>query len=227
MLIIYIIVVLNHVQITCFVLIAYFCFVMYIGNVELCGAPFGECEVEIPNSTIIMIALVVVAALAAITVAFVILQQFRPSSTSALQVLHYKKGVSTDHDQMEQGTVAVKKVDLSLKLTFLKDESETFDLADLLKASAVVLGGGVFGSSYKTTLTRHKVLVVKKYNQMNNVTKDEFYKHMKKLGQLNHTNLVPLIAFYYRKEEKLFLSDYVENISLAVHLHGKIPFHTI
>ncbi|KAI3754804.1 hypothetical protein L1987_54595 [Smallanthus sonchifolius] len=197
----------------------------FSGNSELCGSPFGECKVEIPTATIIMIALVVVAALAAITVAFIILQLFRPSSTNALQVPPYKKGASTDHDQMEQGCgkaamVTVNKVDLSVKLTFLKDDTESFDLADLLKASAVVLGGGVFGSSYKTTLSRHKVLVVKRYNQMNNVTQDEFYKHMKKLGKLQHANLVPLIAFYYRKEEKLFLAGYVKNISLAVHLHG-------
>ncbi|MFS7918706.1 putative protein kinase RLK-Pelle-LRR-III family [Helianthus anomalus] len=195
----------------------------FSGNRDLCGPPFEECKVEIPATTIIMVALVVVAALAAITVAFIILQLFRTSST---QVPPYKKGASADHDQMEQGcgkapgTVAAKKVDLSLTLTFLQDDTETFDLADLLKASAVVLGGGVFGSSYKTTLSRHKVLVVKKYNQMNNVTKDEFYKHMRKLGKLKHANLVPLIAFYYRKEEKLFLADYIENISLAVHLHG-------
>ncbi|KAK9076879.1 hypothetical protein SSX86_005214 [Deinandra increscens subsp. villosa] len=196
----------------------------FSGNGDLCGPPFEECKVEIPTATIIMIALVVVAALASITVAFIILQQFRQSSNNALQPPPYKKQPSLDHDQMEQGcggkTVAAKKLDLSLKLTFLNDEAESFDLADLLKASAVVLGGGVFGSSYKTTLSRHKVVVVKRYNQMNNVTIDEFYKHMKKLGKLKHANLVPLIAFYYRNEEKLFLADYVENISLAVHLHG-------
>ncbi|KAI7726475.1 hypothetical protein M8C21_014053 [Ambrosia artemisiifolia] len=195
----------------------------FSGNRALCGPPFGGCKEEIPTATIIMIALVFVAALAAITIAFIILQLLRPSST---EVPPYKKGASLDHDQMEQGcgkasgTITAKKVDLSLTLTFLQDDTETFDLADLLKASAVVLGGGGFGSSYKTTLSPHKVLVVKKYNQMNNVTKDEFYKHMRKLGKLKHANLVPLIAFYYRKEEKLFLSDYIENISLAVHLHG-------
>lgn len=200
-----------------------------IGNKELCGSPLGECEPKIPESTIIMVALVVVAALAAITLAVIILQQFGRSSKDALQIPTYKKGAS--HDQMEQGcgkaaaTVAAKKA--SLNLYFLKDDAEKFDLADLLKGSAVVLGGGVFGSSYKTTLTRGKVLVAKRYNQMNNVTRDEFIKHMKKLGKLNHPNLVPLIAFYYRKEEKLIVADYVENISLAVHLHGILTFVNI
>ncbi|KAL8265088.1 hypothetical protein R6Q59_023218 [Mikania micrantha] len=135
----------------------------FSGNVELCGPPFGQCKVEIPTTTVVMVASVVVAALAAITMAFIILQQFRQSSKNALQVPPHKKGLSPDHDQLEQGCgkAATTAVDSSLRLTFLQEDTETFDLADLLKASAVVLGGGVFGSSYKTTLSRRKVLVVK------------------------------------------------------------------
>lgn len=210
----------------------FFCFTN-IGNGELCGPPFEQCKPVIPTSTIIMIALVVVAAFAAITLAFIILQQFGSSSRDHLQVPPYKKGASLDHDQMEQGCgkatepVNVNTMDPSQKLSFLKDDTEKFDLADLLKASAVILGGGVFGSSYKTIITSKKILVVKRYNQMNNVTKDEFCKHMRRLGKLSHPNLVPLIAFYYRKEEKLFVADYVENISLAVHLHGMLTLENI
>lgn len=191
----------------------------FSGNGELCGPPFPECKVKIPTPTIIMIVIAVVAALVAIAAAFIILQKFGSSSPDTL------RAPPPNHDQMEQGVgktaaaAAAKKVDPSLKLTFLKDDQQ-FDLADLLRASAVVLGGGVFGSSYKTVISRQKILVVKRYSQMNNVTKDEFVKHMKRLGKLNHPNLVPLLAFYYRKEEKLFIADYVENISLAVHLHG-------
>ncbi|KAK2659256.1 hypothetical protein Ddye_005789 [Dipteronia dyeriana] len=43
---------------------------------------------------------------------------------------------------------------------------------------------------------------------------------MRKLGSLSHPNLLPLVAFYYRKEEKLLVSDFVPNGSLASHLHG-------
>lgn len=204
-----------------------------IGNSEFCGPPFGECKAVISIATIIMVAMVMVAALVAITAAIIILQIFRPSSDDDLQVPPYKNGASPNHDQMEQGvgktatTVTANNVDLSLKLNFLKDDTEKFDLADLLKASAVVLGGGVFGPSYKTAITSQKILVVKRYSQMNNVTEDEFFKHMRKLGKLKHPNLVPLIAFYHRKEEKLFVADYVENISLAVHLHGIIALMII
>ncbi|CAI9293801.1 unnamed protein product [Lactuca saligna] len=198
----------------------------FSGNSELCGPPLKKCTAEIPTSTIILIASVVVAALAAITAAFLILRHFGPSAKDSFQVPPtYVKGAtpSDHHDKMEQGCgkTTAKKIDSSHKLTFFRNDTEKFDLADLLKASAEILGGGVFGSSYKAALTREKVIVVKRFKHMNNVTNDEFVKHMRRLGKLNHPNLVPLIAFYYQEEEKLFVANYVQNFSLAVHLHGR------
>lgn len=99
-------------------------------------------------------------------------------------------------------------------------------MASLLKASAEILGSGVFGSTYKAALNDGPVLVVKRFRQMNNVGKEDFYEHMRRLGALNHRNLLPIAAFYYRKEEKLLVADYVENVSLGVHLHGS-NFHSI
>ncbi|CAH1449501.1 unnamed protein product [Lactuca virosa] len=197
----------------------------FSGNSELCGPPLKKCTAEIPTSTIILIASVVVAALAAITLAFLILRHFGTSAKDSFQVPPtYVKGTPSDHhDKMEQGRgkTAAKKIDSSHKLTFFRNDIEKFDLADLLKASAEILGGGVFGSSYKAALTREKVIVVKRFKHMNNVTNNEFVKHMRRLGKLNHPNLVPLIAFYYQEEEKLFVANYVQNFSLAVHLHGR------
>ena len=64
-------------------------------------------------------------------------------------------------------------------------------------------------------------VVVKRYKQMNNVGREEFHEHMRRLGRLTHENLLPLVAYYYRREEKLLVSDFVENGSLASHLHGE------
>ncbi|KAG6676233.1 hypothetical protein I3842_15G141600 [Carya illinoinensis] len=63
------------------------------------------------------------------------------------------------------------------------------------------------------------VMVVKRFKQMNNWGKEEFQEHMSKLGRLRHLNMLPLVAYYYRKEEKLLAFDYVQKASLAVHLH--------
>lgn len=106
------------------------------------------------------------------------------------------------------------------KLSFVRDDRERFDLHDLLRASAEILGSGTFGASYKALILTDAV-VVKRYKQMNNVGREEFHEHMRRLGRLTHQNLLPLVAYYYRREEKLLVSDFVENGSLASHLHGK------
>jgi hypothetical protein len=106
------------------------------------------------------------------------------------------------------------------KLSFVRDDREKFDLPDLLKASAEILGSGCFGSSYKAALNSGTMMVVKRFKQMNNVGREEFQEHMRRLGRLKHSNLLPLVAYYYRKEEKLLITDFVEKGSLAVHLHG-------
>ena len=106
------------------------------------------------------------------------------------------------------------------KLTFLRDDRHRFDLHDLLRASAEILGSGTFGASYKATIQCDS-MVVKRYKQMNSLGREEFHEHMRRLGRLVHPNLLPLVAYYYRKEEKLLVYDFVDNGSLAFHLHGK------
>ncbi|KAL2963147.1 hypothetical protein AAZX31_17G185200 [Glycine max] len=108
------------------------------------------------------------------------------------------------------------------ELNFVREEKGGFDLQDLLRASAVVLGSGSFGSTYKAMILNGPTVVVKRFRHMNNnVGKQEFIEHMKRLGSLTHPNLLPLAAFYYRKEDKFLIYDYAENGSLASHLHGR------
>lgn len=106
------------------------------------------------------------------------------------------------------------------RLTFVREDRQRFELQDLLRASAEVLGSGSFGSSYKAVLMDGQSVVVKRFKQMNNVGREEFHEHMRRLGRLRHSNLLPLVAYYYRKEEKLLVFDFVQNGSLASHLHG-------
>nr|XP_016480124.1 PREDICTED: pollen receptor-like kinase 1 [Nicotiana tabacum] len=106
------------------------------------------------------------------------------------------------------------------KLSFVRDDRPRFDLQDLLRASAEVLGSGNLGSSYKALLMDGQAVVVKRFKQTNHVAKEDFHEHMRRLGRLSHPNLLPLVAYYYRKEEKLLVYDYASNGSLASHLHG-------
>ncbi|CAH8355528.1 unnamed protein product [Eruca vesicaria subsp. sativa] len=106
------------------------------------------------------------------------------------------------------------------KLLFLQEDIQRFDLQDLLRASAEVLGSGCFGASYKAGISSGKTLVVKRYKHMNNVGRDEFHEHIRRLGKLSHPNLLPLVAYYYRREEKLLIAEFMPNRSLASHLHA-------
>ncbi|CAD6251712.1 unnamed protein product [Miscanthus lutarioriparius] len=95
-----------------------------------------------------------------------------------------------------------------------------FEIEDLLRASAEVLGSGNFGSSYKATLCEGPAVVVKRFKDMNGVGREDFSEHMRRLGRLAHPNLLPLVAYLYKKEEKLLVTDYIVNGSLAQLLHG-------
>ncbi|GAA0145602.1 transmembrane signal receptor [Lithospermum erythrorhizon] len=113
----------------------------------------------------------------------------------------------------------------SLKLSFPREERDRFDLQDLLRASAEVLGGGTFGSSYKAILIDGQAVVVKRFKQMSNVDRDDFLGYMGRLGRLHHPNLLPIVAYYYRQEEKLLVFDFLKNGSLFSNLHGKHNVH--
>ncbi|VFQ68904.1 unnamed protein product [Cuscuta campestris] len=107
------------------------------------------------------------------------------------------------------------------RLAFVRADRTQFSLQDLLRASAEVLGAGNLGSSYKAVLMGGEAVVVKRFKHMNQVGREEFQEHMRRLAGLQHPNLLPLVAYYYRKEEKLLISDFVPNANLATHLYGK------
>lgn len=130
-------------------------------------------------------------------------------------------------DKLEQGFSEPKSVAMKApkevehgKLVFVKEGAVRFELQDLLKASAEVLGSGNFGASYKAVLVSGHAVVVKRFKEMNRVGREDFQEHMRRLGRLSHPNLLPLQAYYYRKEEKLLVTQYYHNGSLAHLLHG-------
>ncbi|XP_062218326.1 pollen receptor-like kinase 4 [Phragmites australis] len=106
------------------------------------------------------------------------------------------------------------------RLVFIQEGRTRFEIEDLLRASAEVLGSGNFGSSYKATLCDGQAVVVKRFKDMNGVGREDFSEHMRRLGRLAHPNLLPLVAYLYKKEEKLLVTDYKINGSLAQVLHG-------
>ncbi|CAL5324513.1 unnamed protein product [Camellia sinensis] len=59
-----------------------------------------------------------------------------------------------------------KRGDQHGKLPFARGDRQRFDLQDLLRASAEVLGSGNFGSSYKAMLMDGHAVVVKRFKHM-------------------------------------------------------------
>jgi hypothetical protein len=110
------------------------------------------------------------------------------------------------------------------RLVFVQESRKRFEIEDLLRASAEVLGSGNFGSSYKATLQERPAVVVKRFKDMNGVGREDFSEHMRRLGRLSHPNLLPVVAYLYKKDEKLLITDYITNGSLAHFLHGNQPF---
>ncbi|XP_018856550.1 probable leucine-rich repeat receptor-like protein kinase At1g68400 [Juglans regia] len=95
-----------------------------------------------------------------------------------------------------------------------------FELEDLLRASAEMLGKGGFGTAYKAVLDDGNVVAVKRLKDASVGGKREFEQHMEVLGRLRHPNIVSLRAYYFAREEKLLVYDYMPNGSLFWLLHG-------
>ncbi|KAJ7959960.1 Receptor-like kinase [Quillaja saponaria] len=106
------------------------------------------------------------------------------------------------------------------KLVFFEGCSYNFDLEDLLRASAEVLGKGSYGTAYKAILEESTTVVVKRLKEVV-VSKRDFEQQMEIVGRVGqHPNVLPLRAYYYSKDEKLLVCDYVPGGNLSTLLHG-------
>ncbi|KAK2987895.1 hypothetical protein RJ640_003162 [Escallonia rubra] len=114
------------------------------------------------------------------------------------------------------------------KLVFY-ERKQQFELEDLLKASAEMLGKGSLGTVYKAVLDDGCTVAVKRLKDANPCGRKEFEQYMDVIGKIKHPNVVKLRAFYFAREEKLLVYDYLPNGSLHSLLHGnrgpgRIPF---
>ncbi|KAL9686903.1 hypothetical protein QQ045_031296 [Rhodiola kirilowii] len=202
----------------------------FTGNEGLCGKPLQKCKSS--NNPLLIIAIVIglVLVLAGVIAVFFILRSrkaakpLKPERLPSQNKRARPIASPPRHAKIQSPSPSpernYKKDDNGGSLIFVRDDRERFELQDLLRASAEVLGSGSFGSSYKANIASGNAVVVKRFRQMSNLGKEEFHEHMRKLGRLSNPNLLPLVAFYYRRDEKLLISDFVENGSLASHLHS-------
>ncbi|KAI3471191.1 hypothetical protein Pfo_027854 [Paulownia fortunei] len=110
--------------------------------------------------------------------------------------------------------------DGNTRVTFFEGCNLAFDLEDLLRASAEVLGKGTFGTTYKAALEDATTVAVKRLKEVI-VGRKDFEQQMEVVGNIRHENVAPLMAYYYSKDEKLMVYDYYNQGSVSTLLHAK------
>ncbi|PKA47416.1 putative LRR receptor-like serine/threonine-protein kinase RLK [Apostasia shenzhenica] len=212
---------------------------LFQGNDGLCGKPLtvtcdenGRPKRGLSGGllAVIVLVIVIIALLLLIIIILAAARRQQQPAATARPSIHQNSPAAVDAaEKLEKreleptaggGKKAGKESDHG-RLAFVREGRERFELQDLLRAPAEVLGSGNLGSSYKAALAAGAVVVVKRFKEMNGAGREDFNEHMRRLGRLSHPNVLPLVAYYYKKEEKLLVYDFVANGSLAHMLHGK------
>ncbi|XP_058111694.1 probable inactive receptor kinase At2g26730 [Magnolia sinica] len=100
-----------------------------------------------------------------------------------------------------------------------KSKMRDLTFEELLKAPAELLGRGRYGSLYKVTFEDETTLAVKRIKDWT-ISSGDFRRRMEKVDKVRHPNVLPAMAFYCSKQEKLVVYEYQQNGSLFNFLHG-------
>lgn len=214
------------------------------GNSMLCGPPLNQCstvppapspsatnfpppptvlpkpregsEEKLSTGAIVAIAIggSAVLFLLFLMIAFCCLKKKDSEGTAATK----SKGIRNEKPKEDFGS-GIQEAEKN-KLVFFEGCSYNFDLEDLLRASAEVLGKGSYGTTYKAILEEGTTVVVKRLKEVV-MGKREFEQQMEVVGRLSqHPNVVPIRAYYFSKDEKLLVYDFIEAGSFSALLHG-------
>ncbi|KAM7252038.1 hypothetical protein ACFE04_023921 [Oxalis oulophora] len=130
-------------------------------------------------------------------------------------------GMSNDEsdfdDQMENSD---KKSEREGELVAI-DKGFTFELDELLRASAYVLGKSGLGIVYKVVLANGIPVAVRRLGEGGEQRYKEFVTEVQAIGRVKHPNVVKLRAYYWAPDEKLLISDFISNGNLANALGGR------
>lgn len=105
------------------------------------------------------------------------------------------------------------------------DMQVDFDLEQLLKASAFLLGKSRIGIVYKVVLNTGSAVAVRRLGPGKSQLK-EFQTEVEAIAKIRHPNIVSLRAYYCSDEDKLLIYDYIPHGDLATAIHGKESSHT-
>ncbi|XP_010473095.1 PREDICTED: probable inactive receptor kinase At5g10020 isoform X1 [Camelina sativa] len=103
---------------------------------------------------------------------------------------------------------------------YIFDTSLKLTAEELSCAPAEAIGRSCHGTLYRAVLNSDSVLAVKWLREGTAKGRKEFAREIKKLGNINHPNLVSLQAYYWgpKEHEKLIISRYMDAPCLAFYL---------
>jgi hypothetical protein len=215
----------------------------FIGNSLLCGPPLNPCSIVLPpppspaytpppatshkrssKLKLTMGAIIAIAVGGSAVLFLVVLIVFccclKKKDNEGPGVLKGKAVSSGRGEKPREDFGSGVQESEKNKLVFFEGCSYNFDLEDLLRASAEVLGKGSYGTAYKAVLEESTTVVVKRLKEVV-VGKRDFEQQMEIAGRVGqHPNVVPLRAYYYSKDERLLVYDYIPGGSLSTLLHG-------
>lgn len=221
----------------------------FYGNSRLCGPPLPQCSVVLPSpvspplpsspvsshppsrashkhvnaGSVIAIAVggvAVVLLLAAFLIVCFPKKKDRETDKEVKLMGSANSGRRGDKpkEEMSSGLQVAERN----KLVFFEGCNYNFDLEDLLRASAEVLGKGSYGTAYRAVLEDGTTVVVKRLKEVV-AGKKEFEQQMELIGKVGQSqNVVPVRAYYFSKDEKLLVYEYIAGASLSAFLHGMI-----
>ncbi|XP_040376099.1 probable inactive receptor kinase At4g23740 [Oryza brachyantha] len=160
-----------------------------------------------------------VAVSAVIAVFLIVFCNRSDGSEEVSQVVSGKSAEKKGRASPESKAVIGKAGDGN-RIVFFEGPALAFDLEDLLRASAEVLGKGAFGTAYRAVLEDATTVVVKRLKEVSAGRRD-FEQQMELVGRIRHANVAELRAYYYSKDEKLLVYDFYSRGSVSNMLHGK------
>ncbi|KAI5058532.1 hypothetical protein GOP47_0026702 [Adiantum capillus-veneris] len=98
-----------------------------------------------------------------------------------------------------------------------------FDIDELLRSSAYVLGNSGRGIVYKVVLGNGTPVVVRRVGEGGCKKRKDFQGEVNSIGKLRHPHIVRLLAYYWANDEKLLVYEFISHGSLATALQGHHP----
>ncbi|KAE8693585.1 RNA-binding family protein isoform 1 [Hibiscus syriacus] len=130
---------------------------------------------------------------------------------------YFEEPVSLQRDEPE----VMQEDNRQQDIVFFVEDRESFKLDDLLEASADLQSQSICSSLYMVILKNNATYAVKRLKKLQ-VSLEDFSRTMRRIGNLNHRNILPLVGYSCTNDEKLIFYKYQSKGSLLNLLQGYI-----